>query len=60
MEFPGHNLLSLKQSMQYLLPTWKGVFFVNVDFDVLGQSLGLYTPQRDKGTPACVEEQILQ
>lgn len=35
-------------------------FFVNVDFDVLGQGLGLYTPQRDKGPPACVEEQILQ
>lgn len=37
MESPGHNLFCSKQSMQYLWPTCRGeIFFVNVDFDVLG------------------------
>ncbi len=36
--------------MQYLSPTWKGGIFVNVDFDVLGQGLGL-TPHSGTRDP---------
>ncbi len=37
--------------MQYLSPTWKGGIFVNVDFDVLGQGLGL-TPHSGTRDPS--------
>lgn len=47
MESPGHNLFCSKQSMQYLWPTCRGeIFFVNVDFDVLGH------PREKKGIPS--------
>lgn len=53
MESPGHNLFSLKAEHAVSVANMDGRDpFVNVDFDVLGQGSGLYTPQRDTGDPS--------